>query len=371
MAEQKSAAQVDIFAKLFGGGKPRASVKDEEMVIFTRQLATMVSAGISLLECLEILADQSENPGFQYVLKNVTDLVRGGSDFSDALMQQPRKVFPEIYVNMVRAAEASGQLDVILDRLAAYQEASVALKNEIKSAMTYPCISMAMIICILVGLMVGIIPKFASIFESLDVELPIPTLVLLVISDFMVTRWYLLIGGTIAFVIGFSFYKKTKFGIRSIDWVSLKMPVFGPLFVKVAVARFSRTFATLLSSGVPILGALEIVSKTAGNVLVSDVIDGARENVREGNDLATPLGVKGSVFPPMVVRMIAIGEKSGALELLLNKIADFYDEQVKVTVKALTSLIEPIMIGFMGVAVGGIVLAIFMPIFKLQSELAG
>lgn len=354
-----------------GGGPPKASVKAEEMVIFTRQLATMISAGISLLESVEILAEQTENKGFQAVLVDVCERVRGGTDFSDALGQQSRKVFPEIYVNMVRAAEASGQLDIILDRLAGYQEASVALQREIKSAMTYPCISMVMITGILVGLMVFIIPKFADIFKSLGVELPLPTLVLLWISGFMVTKWYMLIGGITIFVVAFILYKKTKMGTRHLDWISLKLPVFGPLFTKVGVARFSRTFATLLSSGVPILGALEIVSKTAGNVCVSSVIDSARENVREGNDLATPLGVKGSVFPPMVVRMIAIGEKSGSLELLLNKIADFYDDQVKATVKALTSLIEPIMIGVMGGAVGGIVLAIFMPIFKLQSQLAG
>ena len=370
MAEKASG---DFLSNLFGGGGGpiKARVGDEEMVIFTRQLATMISAGIALLEAIEILAEQAENKGFQAMLTKVCELVRGGSDFSEALNQQSRKVFPEIYVNMVRAAEASGQLDIILDRLAGYQEASVALKREIKSAMTYPCISMGMIVCILVGLMVGIIPKFANIFESLDVELPLPTLVLLAISDFMVTKWYILITGIIAFIVAFISYKKTKTGKWQLDWLSLKLPVFGSLFTKVGIARFSRTFATLLSSGVPILGALEIVSKTAGNVCVSAVIDNARENVREGNDLATPLGAKGSVFPPMVVRMIAIGEKSGALELLLNKIADFYDQQVKSTVEALTSLIEPIMIGFMGAAVGGIVLAIFMPIFKLQSELAG
>lgn len=359
------------FAAFLRKGTPRPKVSDEDMVIFTRQLATMISAGISLLESLEILGEQAEDPGWSAVLKNICELVRGGSDFSDALGQQPRKIFPEIYVNMVRAAEASGQLDVILDRLAGYQEASVALNREIKSAMTYPVISMCMITMILGGLMIFIIPKFATIFQSLDVELPLPTKVLLVMSGFMRSRWYVLIGGAVGIFVAFVQFKRTKFGARTIDLISLKLPVFGDLFTKVAIARFSRTFATLLSSGVPILGALEIVSKTAGNIVVSEVIDGARENVREGNDLATPLGVKGSVFPPMVVRMISIGEKSGALELLLNKIADFYDAQVKATVKALTSLIEPLMIGFMGAAVGGIVLAIFMPIFKLQAELAG
>jgi type IV pilus assembly protein PilC len=366
MAEDKT-----LFQRLLAGEPITVSVKTEEMVVFTRQMATMIGAGISLLETLEILADQSENKGFKNVLTDVVELVRGGSDLSDALTQQPRKIFPEIYCNMVRAAEASGQLDVILDRLAGYQEASAALKREIKSAMTYPVISMCLILLIVVGLMVGIIPKFKAIFEGLGVTLPLPTVVLLAVSDFMINRWYMLIGATFVLIVGFVVYKKTAMGRRHIDWVSLKMPVFGPLFTKVSIARFSRTFATLLSSGVPILAALEIVSKTAGNVVVSAVIDNARENVKEGNDLATPLGIKGSVFPPMVVRMIAIGEKSGALELLLNKIADFYDQQVKATVEALTSLIEPIMIGMMGAVVGGIVLAVFMPIFKLQSELAG
>jgi type IV pilus assembly protein PilC len=345
-----------------------ARVNLNDLVIFTRQLATMISAGIPLLECMEILAEQTDNQGFRAVLSQIVGDIRGGTDFSTALSKHPR-VFEDIYVNMVRAGEVSGQIDEILVRLAEYQEKTAKLRGQIKAAMTYPVISLAMIFSITMFLLIFIIPKFKQIFESMNIDLPAITAFLLDVGDFMENDWYYVFGGLIA--IGFLIYSygRTPFGRRHIDYIKLQAPVFGPLFKKVAVSRFARTFATLIQSGVPILGALEIVASTAGNKVIEDLVLDASESVRQGETLATPLATKPKLFPPMVTRMIAIGEKSGALEQLLTKIAEFYDQQVEVAVEQLTSLIEPIMIGIMGFLVGGMVLAIFLPIFKLQASL--
>lgn len=346
------------------GGK----VTLEEMVVFTRQLSTMISAGIPLLEALEILHEQQENKGFAYALSDVVDRVRAGSDFSAALSQHP-KIFVKIYVSMVKAGEASGQLDVILSRLAEYQEATAKLIREIKSAMTYPCISLSLIFAITGFLMVYIIPQFKEIFVSLGIELPPITALLLQISDFMVNSGHWILLGIIGSIVGIMMYSKTPIGRVQTDWLKLKMPVFGTLFQKVALSRFARTFSTLIRSGVPILGALEIVGATSGNVLVERALQSSMQNVKEGEPLAEPLA-QFWIFPPMVTRMISIGERSGALESLLEKISEFYDNQVEAAVETLTSMIEPIMIGVMGFVVGGIVLAVFMPIFKLQAQLS-
>jgi type IV pilus assembly protein PilC len=348
-------------------GRPRARVSTDDMVLFTRQLSTMISAGIPMLEALEILAEQVENKGFSKVIDDVVTRVRAGSDLSAALGEYPR-IFPGIYTNMIRAGEASGQLDEILNRLAEYQEASARLKREIKAAMTYPTISLTLIISIAMFLMLFIVPKFNDIYVGLDIEIPKLTAVMMGTALFMRSHaWYgffVLVATVIALVV----YLRTEFGGRQWDWLKLKLPVFGPLFQKVALSRFSRTFATLIRSGVPILGALEIVAGTAGNRIVADAVDNARESVRQGESLAPPLA-ESPVFPPMVTRMIAIGERSGALEQLLSKISQFYDEQVEATIESLTSLIEPIMILVMGVIVGSIVLSVFLPIFKLQQIL--
>jgi type IV pilus assembly protein PilC len=342
-------------------------VKEADLIVFTRQLATMLSAGIPLLECLEILGEQAEDPKFRAVLTQCVEDVRAGSDFSEALKKHPG-CFSNIYVNMIKAGEASGQLDEILSRLADYSEAAAELKGRIKSAMTYPIVSLVLILAIVAGLLVFIIPKFKDIFEGLSVELPAPTLLLLAISGFMTNQWYVILGGGIAIYFGVKMYAKTPRGGRHVDWLLLRAPVFGPLFKKVAISRFARTFATLIQSGVPILGALDIVAATAGNRIIEDTVLEASASVRQGETLAVPLGRSG-VFPPMVCRMIAIGEKSGALESLLEKISEFYDQQVNQTVESLTSLIEPLMIATMGILVGGMVLAIFMPIMKLVSGL--
>ncbi len=342
-----------------------------ELCLFTRQLATMIGAGIPLLESFEILAEQTRdsNKGFGEGLQECADLVRGGTEMSEA-MGRFRGMFPEIYVNMVKAGEASGQLDIILNRLAEFLEASESLKREIKSAMTYPVISLVMILGITGYLLIGVVPKFKTMFDALHGELPAVTKGVLAVSDWLTSNVPTLIGVGIAGWIGLKLALRTRPAQRIRDTLWLKVPVFGPLFQKVAISRFARTFGTLLSSGVPLLGALEIVATTAGNVVIEETLLETRETVRKGESLSTHLATSW-VFPPMVVKMIGIGEKSGALEQLLGKIADFYDEQVHATVKALTSLIEPIMLMVMGAVVGLIVLAIFYPILQLQSAVRG
>jgi len=343
---------------------PTPRVKSQDLVIFTRQFATMIGAGLAVMECLDILAEQADDPGFKACLYKICNDVRSGTDLSAALGRHP-KIFVDIYVNMIRAGEASGQLDTILTRLAGFLEASESLKRKIKSAMTYPIISLTMVIGISIFLLVFIIPKFESIFSTMGVELPLPTKITLATSAFMQQAWYVIVLVMGAIPVAYKLIGRTKKGRYMLDAAFLKLPVFGDLFQKVAVSRFARTFATLLRSGVAILGALEIVSSTAGNAVLQEAVDASRESIRQGEPLAKPLADT-TIFPPMVVRMIQVGERSGALEVLLEKISDFYDEQVDATVESLTSLIEPLMIGIMGLLVGGIVLSIFLPIFKMQ-----
>jgi len=351
-----------IWSMQIGSSTPK--VTGEMLVIFTRQFATMIGAGIPVLECLHILQEQAEDPGFGRALNQVVEDVRGGSDLSQALAKHP-KCFERIYINMIRAGEASGQLDTILVRLAEYLESTEKLKREIRSAMTYPVVSLVMIFGITIFLLVFIIPKFQDIFKIMGGTLPLPTRIVLFISRVM-TVYYaqalIVLAGAVLLI---KWYKSTDAGGYNWDSMMLKAPVFGQLIQKVALSRFSKTFATLLRSGVSILNALEIVAATAGNRVVEEAVNNARESIRQGENLAKPLG-ESPVFPPMVVRMIAIGEKSGALEQLLEKISEFYDQQVESTVESLTSLIEPLMIGIMGIIVGGIVLAVFLPIFKMQ-----
>jgi len=355
------------FALGLGGKDPRPRVSSADLVIFTRQFATMVGAGLPIMECLDILAEQADDPGFKAALYKICNDVRSGTDLSSALSRHPR-LFTDIYVNMIRAGEASGQLDTILVRLAEYMEASESLKRKIKSAMTYPCISLVMIFGITIFLLVFIIPQFKKIFEDLGVELPAPTRFVLGVSHVLTELWYVLVAVIGALIGGIIMFKRTKKGRYCWDWFTLKLPIFGGLLQKVAISRFARTFATLLRSGVAILGALDIVSTTAGNAILQEAVEASREAVRQGEPLAKPLA-NTWIFPPMVVRMIQVGERSGALETLLEKISEFYDEQVDATVEALTSLIEPLMIGIMGFVVGGIVLAVFLPIFKMQQAL--
>lgn len=351
-----------------GGRKGKVKAKRRDVVIFTRQLATMVGAGLSILESLEVLGFRSESKGMMAACQKLVEAVRGGSDLSAAMETCP-KVFNHLYISMVKAGEISGQMDIILNRLADYMESSEELSREIKSAMTYPVISMVLVLGITGFLMIGVVPTFENVFVQLDAELPAITQFVLDVSNFLRGNIVAVVAAMIFSFVGLVTFKKTKTGTLLFDRMFLKLPVFGQLFQKVCLARFSRTFATLIRSGVPIMSTLDIVANTAGNQVVSNAVLGSREAVRNGNLLSEPLAEE-KVFPPMVVRMIAIGERTGALETLLEKIAEFYDGQVRAQVKALTSLIEPMLITFMGVIVGGVVLAIFAPILDMVGKLS-
>ena len=342
-------------------------VKGAELLVFTRQLSTIVSAGLPLMQGLDILAEQCEDPNFAAVVNAVGQEVESGETFSDALRKFPR-AFPELYVSMVRAGEAGGDLDGVLLQLADYLEETEDLRRRIKSAMTYPVVAFSMIILIATGLIVFVVPQFAEIFGSFGRALPLPTQILINISGFLRQwwSWLIILGVLIGTYIGVKLYSKTAVGRYNLDALRLRMPVFGGLLRKVAISRFTRTLSTLTKSGVAILQAMEIVERTAGNEVYARAIRAAGESVRNGETLAEPLA-RSQVFPAMVTRMIGVGEKTGALENMLMKIADFYDSEVKATVDALTSLIEPILIGMMGVVVGGIVIALFMPILQLSS----
>ncbi len=345
-------------------GKPKARVNAGDLVIFTRQFATMVEAGLPVVEILDTLLEQTDDPGFKLVVTDVRASVRGGSDLSGALAKWP-KVFSDLYVNLIRAGEASGELDVILKRLSTFLEKNASLKRKIVSAMMYPSISLGMILLITVFLLIFIVPLFKDMFDKIGRDLPLPTRVVLFISNSVQDYWYLCLAGAIGIGVLWTLVKKTARGRYLLDTLKIKAPVFGELFKKVALSRFTRTFSTMLKSGVPMLGSLDIVATTAGNGVVEEAVMASRDAVRQGEALATPLS-ESDIFPPMVVRMISVGERTGALETLLEKVADFYDEQVDAAVDSLTSIIEPVMIGIMGVVVGGIVIALFMPILDLQ-----
>ncbi|MDZ7816834.1 MAG: type II secretion system F family protein [Planctomycetota bacterium] len=300
-------------------------------------------------------------------MSEITEKVRSGGDLSDAMKDYPN-AFSRIYVNMIAAGEASGQLEEILLRLSDFIERTEKLKRDIRGAMIYPVVSLLLILSITLGLLIFIVPKFKEIFDTVDIALPLPTKIVLGISEMLRSYWYILFGSVGGFFALLFIYKKTDSGAYNLDWLKMHVPVFGPLFRQVALSRFSRTFATLLRSGVPILGALEIVSGTVGNRVIEEVVVNTRQAVSEGEPLAKTLS-QSSIFPHMLVRMVEIGERSGALESLLLKLADFYDDQVSAAVEALTSTIEPLMVGVMGILVGGIVLAIFLPILKLQEAL--
>jgi type IV pilus assembly protein PilC len=364
--------EAGAFARRTGGSrfsfaKPKPSATSAELVIFTRQLSTMVASGLALLESLEVLAEQAQTPGMKATCETLVAEVRAGNDLSAAMERCP-KSFDHLYISMVRAGEVSGQMDVILARLAEYQEESQQLQREIKSAMAYPAISLCLVVGITLFLMLFIVPGFRQMYDSWDEELPAITTFVLDVSESLRDHWALWFGAGALSAAGFVAWKRTKRGTRAWDAFVLKAPVFGPLLSKLALARFSKTFATLVRSGVPIMATLDIVAATSGNSTVEKAVLDSRESVRSGNLLSDPLS-RSPVFPPMVVRMIAIGERTGSLDSLLEKIAEFYDQQVRASVKALTSLIEPILITVMGVIVGGVVMAVFMPILDMVSKL--
>ena len=352
----------EIALPKFGGGVPPQSI-----AIFTRQFSVMIDAGLPLVQCLEILGNQQENKTFKRVLIQIRQDVESGSNLADSMRKHP-KVFNDLYTNMVAAGEAGGILDTILQRLANYIEKAVKLNAQVKSAMIYP-VAVISIACIVVAVILWkVIPVFASLFVSLGADLPMPTRIVIALSNFIADFWWLML---LLFVTGWFATKKyhaTYKGKRVLDGLLLKVPVLGILLRKIAVARFCRTLATLTSSGVPILDGLTITARTAGNSIVEDAIMATRKSVEEGKTISEPLGDT-EVFPPMVVQMIAVGEQTGALDTMLSKIADFYEEEVDVAVAGLMKLLEPILIAFLGVAIGGIVIAMYMPMFSLIGQL--
>ena len=342
------------------GGK----VKDKDLVIFTRQFATMIGAGLPLVQALEILSKQTENQAFAKIIGDIKADVEGGSTYADALKKYPR-IFSDLYANMVAAGETGGILDTILVRLAAYIEKAQSLKSKVKGAMVYPSVVVTVAILVIVIIMVFVVPTFSKMFDTLGGILPAPTQLIITMSDFLGGTGGLLtlatIVGIVVFVVQF---KKTKRGEKLIDRIILRLPIIGILFRKVAVAKFTRTLGTLISSGVPILDGLNITAKTAGNKIIEESVLVVRKAVSEGKTIAEPLS-EAKVFPPMVNQMIAVGESTGALDNMLEKIADFYDDEVDNAVATLTSMIEPCLMVFLGGTVGFIVVAMYLPIFKL------
>lgn len=338
-------------------------VRLDDLVIFSRQLATMIDAGIPLVHSLSILAEQIENKDLKKVVTVVRQDIEEGMGFSDALLKHPT-VFSDLFINMARAGETSGMLNDVLDRLASYLEKTAALSRKIKSSLVYPAVVVTMALIITSILLLKVVPTFKGIFEVLGGELPVPTQILIGVSD-LFRRYFLFLLG-LSMLLGFILkrYINTPQGRYNFDFSKLKLPVIGQLLRKMAVAKFSRTFSTLVRSGVSVLNALDIVSKTSGNKVVEEAVMNCSKAVREGEPISRQLA-KGGVFPPMVTRMISVGEQTGQLEKMLTKIADFYDEQVDAAAAGLTSMIEPIVIAFLGIVIGGIVISLFLPIFKI------
>ena len=352
----------EIALPKFGGGVPPQSV-----AIFTRQFSVMIDAGLPLVQCLEILGSQQDHKVFKRTLIQVRQDVESGSNLADAMRKHP-KVFNDLYTNMVAAGEAGGILDTILQRLATYIEKAVKLNSQVKSAMIYPVAVISIAVIVVCIILWKVIPVFASLFASLGAELPLPTRVVIALSNFIGDFWWLITILVIASIYGVRKYHETYKGKRVIDGFMLRMPVVGMLLRKIAVARFCRTLSTLTSSGVPILDGLQITARTAGNSIVEDAIMATRKSVEEGKTISEPLG-ETEVFPAMVVQMIAVGEQTGALDTMLSKIADFYEDEVDLAVAGLMKLLEPVLIAFLGVAIGGIVIAMYMPMFSLISQI--
>lgn len=361
--ELKQQKSVSGARRVYGG------VKTKDLSVMCRQFSVMVDSGVSLVRCLAVLAEQVTSPKLKVVLEDVRLDVEAGNQLYKALAKYP-SIFDRLFVGLIKAGEIGGNLEESLHRLSEFLEADVKLKNKIKSAMTYPTLVLCFAVGIVLFLMIVIIPKFLVMFDDLGVkELPPTTQFLKDFSDFLVQKYYWCLLIVVVFVILFRLYAKTKLGNRSLDWLKLKLPVFGPLTLKVCIARFARTLATLLSSGVPILQALETVAGTVSNEIVSDAIFEAREAIREGEAIAPPLE-RSKLFPPMVVQMIAIGQESGALDPMLVKIAEFYEDEVDAAVASLTAALEPVLIVFLGGIVGFIVISVFLPIIAITQNLA-
>ena len=341
------------------GGK----VKDREMAIFTRQFSTMIDAGLPLVQCLNILAEQSESKNLRDVTTRIARDVEAGSSLADAFGKHPR-TFDDLFTNMIEVGESGGILDVVLQRLSVYIEKAAALRRKVKAAMIYPLTIVSVAAIVVIFMLTFVIPTFASMFKNLGADLPLPTKIVLWLSNFVQSYILLILAGLGAGIYALRRYYKTEAGQMMIDALLLRLPVFGVLIRKVAVARFTRTLGTLISSGVPILEGLRITARTAGNKVVEKAVLTTRAVVTAGGTITEPLKTS-TVFPPMVIQMINVGEQTGALDAMLGKIADFYDDEVDTAVGALTALLEPLMIVFLGVVIGGLVVAMYLPIFRL------
>jgi len=347
----------------------RKSVKPKILMIFTRQLATLIDAGLPLLRSLTVLAKQERDSVLKNTINKLADSVQGGSTFSEGLAQHP-KLFNDLYVNMVRAGELGGVLELVLTRLAEFQEKAQKVKNKVVAAMVYPVIVLLLAVVIMTFLMIFIVPKFQTIFHDMlgDKPLPVITLFVIGLSDFMQNHWAILLGGVVFIIAAYKFAAKTKGGRGILDRIKLRAPLFGDLIRKTSISRFSRTLGTLVTSGVPILQALNITRETAGNTVIARAITQVHDSVKEGESIVLPLEASGA-FPPMVISMIDVGEETGQLPEMLLKIAEVYDDEVDNSVAALTSLLEPIMIVLLALIVGTIVIALFMPLISIISGL--
>ncbi len=345
----------------------KQGVGTRDLAIFTRQFSTMIDSGLPLVQCLEILSKQTTKPHFRKVIEQTTTDVESGSTLNEALAKHP-SVFDGLYVNMVNAGEAGGILDTILARLATYIEKTDSLKRKVKSALTYPAVVLTVAIGVTVFMLTAIIPTFAKLFSDFGADLPLPTQIVVSMSNFLRAAWWAILIAIGASIFALKNFYKTDRGQHVIDRQMLRIPVLGDVLRKASVARFTRTLGTLVASGVPILKGLEITAETAGNIILSDAIKETRNSIGQGETISGPLA-KCDVFPPMVVQMIAVGEETGALDQMLNKIADFYDDEVDTAVATLTSVIEPVLIVIMGVIVGGMVIAMYMPMFEMVSAI--
>ncbi|MDI6777202.1 MAG: type II secretion system F family protein [Syntrophales bacterium] len=343
----------------------KEKVKEKDVVVFARIFSTMINAGLPLIQCLDLLATQEQNKTFSKIIASIKEDIEGGSTLSDALKKYPR-VFDDLFVNLVAAGESGGILDVILGRLSGYMEKAMKLKGKVKGAMTYPASVLVISIGVVALLLLKVIPVFQKMFEGMGGALPAPTQFLVNASQFMQDYFLHMIIAVAVIIYAFRRYYRTEKGRLQIDSLVLRAPVFGPLLKKVAVARFSRTLSTMMSSGVPILEGLAIVSKTAGNKVIENTLMETRKCISEGRTIAEPLS-ESDIFPPMVVQMIAVGEATGALDAMLSKIADFYDDEVDAAVDAMTALLEPFMMVFLGGVVGGMIIAMYLPIFQMAS----
>jgi type IV pilus assembly protein PilC len=349
-------------------GRAGKKTKPKNLAVFTRQFSVMIDAGLPLVQCLDILGNQEEDKSFSKTILQTRAEVEAGASLADAMKKHPR-TFDALFTNMIAAGEAGGILDTILKRLAVYIEKAVKLASQVKSAMIYPIAVMVIAASVVAVILWKVIPTFAALFAGLNADLPLPTRIVIWMSNALVRYMPFIVVAIVALVLGFRQYYATKNGRRVVDGALLKAPILGMILRKIAVARFCRTLATLLSSGVPILDGLTITSKTAGNAVVEDAIASTRKSIERGETVSAPLKETG-VFPPMVTQMIGVGEATGALDTMLSKIADFYEEEVDVAVAGLLTLLEPVMIAILGVVVGGIVISMYLPIFSLISKLS-